>query len=59
MSTSQSPLKPPETHIDDECDEEHCHSSHLGVRGAGVEVLGIAAILLRQGGQIAGFCVQS
>lgn len=58
-SSFESPSEPPETHIDDECDEEHCHSGHLGIRGAGVEVFGIAAVLLRQAGQIAGFCVKS
>lgn len=51
--------EPPETHINDECDTDHCNSSHFGVRGAGVEVFGIAAILLRQGGEVAGFCVES
>lgn len=56
-SLFESPSEPPETHIDDECDEEHRHRSYLGIRGAGVEVFGITAVLLRQGGQIAGFCV--
>lgn len=41
-----TPSEPPEAHVDDECDEEDCHSSHLGIRGAGVEVLCVASILL-------------
>lgn len=53
------PSEPPETHIDDEGDEDHCNSSHLCIRGAGVEVFGVAAVLLGQGRQIAGFCVES
>lgn len=53
------PSEPPETHINDECDEDHCNSSHLGVRGAGVEVFSVAAILLRQRREIAGFRVES
>lgn len=56
-SLFESPSEPPETHIDDERDEEHRNSRHLGIRGAGVEVFGVAAVLLRQGGQVAGFCV--
>lgn len=60
MSESfESPSEPPETHINDKCDEEHCHSSHLSICGAGVEVFGIATVLLRQAGQIACFCVES
>ena len=50
--------EPPETHIYDECDEEQGSSSHLGIRGPGVQVLGIASILLREAGQIASFSVQ-
>lgn len=56
---SRVPSEPPETHVDDERDEEHRNSSHFGVRGAGVEVFGVAAILLRQGREIAGFRVES
>lgn len=53
----ESPSEPPETHIDNECDKEDCNGSHLGIRGASVEVFSIAAVLLRQAGQIAGFGV--
>lgn len=59
VSTNYGPSEPPETHINDECDEDHCNSSHFGIRGAGVEVFSVAAILLRQGREIAGFCVES
>lgn len=57
FSSCESPSEPPEAHIDDECEEEHRHSCYLGVRGASVEVFGICAVLLRQGTQVAGFCV--
>ena len=53
------PSEPPETHIDDECDEDHGHSGHLSIGGAGVEIFGIAAVLFGQARQIAGFSVQS
>lgn len=41
-----TPSEPPEAHVDDECDEEDCHGSHLGISRAGVEVLCVASILL-------------
>ena len=62
MGPLLSPLygssEPPETHIYDECDEEQGPGSHLSICGPGVQVLGIASILLGEAGQIAGFSVQ-
>lgn len=50
---------PPEAHINNECDENHSAGRHFSIGGASVEVLGIAAVLLRQAGQITSFGIQS
>lgn len=42
--------EPEEAHVDDERDEQHGCSGHLGVDGARVEVFGVAAVLFGHAG---------
>lgn len=50
--------QPPEADVDDEHDEEDAAGRQLGVGGARVQVLGVAAVFLGQAGQVAGLGVQ-
>lgn len=50
--------EPPEAHIDNEHDEKDTTGCQLGIGGAGIQILGVAPVLLRQAGQVAGLGVQ-
>lgn len=43
---SSSPLEPPEANIDNEHDEKDTSSCQFSIGGAGVQVLGVAPVLL-------------
>lgn len=51
------PSEPPEAHVDYEHDEKDAPGRQLGVGGAGVQVFGVAPVLLGQAGQVAGLGV--
>lgn len=57
-SSSSLSSEPPEAYIDDEHDEKDTSGCQLGIGGAGVEILGVAPVLLGQAGQVAGLRVQ-
>lgn len=50
--------EPPEAYIDNEHDEKNTAGCQLGIGGAGVQILGVAPVLLWQAGQVAGLGVQ-
>lgn len=52
-----APSEPPEAYIDNKHYEKDTPGCQLGVGGTGVQVFGIAPVLLRQAGQVAGFGV--
>lgn len=45
-SSSSAPLEPPEANVDNEHDEKDTSCCQFSVGGAGVQVLGIAPVLL-------------
>lgn len=50
--------EPPEAYIDNEHDEKDTTGRQLGIGGAGIQILGVAPVLLWQAGQVAGLGVQ-
>lgn len=58
-SLSGRTSEPPETHVEDERDKQHCHSRKLSIGGASVEIFGILVVLFCHVGEIAGFCADS
>lgn len=51
-------LEPPEAYVDNEHDEKDTSSCQLGIGGAGIQILGVASVLFRQAGQVAGLGVE-
>lgn len=58
LTPSSAPLEPPEAYIDNEHDEKDTASCQFSIGGAGIQILGIAPVLLWLAGQIAGLVVE-
>lgn len=52
------PLEPPEAYIDNEHDEKDPTGCQFSIGGAGIQILGVAPVLLWQAGQVAGLGVK-